>query len=251
MLLWGLAVLAPHLVGIAIYDTHTLLEHIVPDLTWTLFLELTLLLIPVSDRNYDASACFSSAFAFISAIVCSCTGIATRRPGIGGGGALAMPLLAGTMLLLGLDVQTGHQRPPWVPRRQRRIIALCLMAVDSAASTFIAYSRYWRIFTRLDFFAVFVLYLGTMIAWSTLRWDHKITERRIKHYYAFLAPGHFTAQVMYHVWNNSPSSPMFIAGAFLLSALIAVSYMLWDWKVGTLPSESESGAEQQDGVQLA
>lgn len=56
---------------------------------------------------------------------------------------------------------------------------------------------------------------------------------------------------MFHVWNNNPVSPMFIAGAFLQSALIAGSYMLWDWKAGTLPSESESGAEQQDGLQLA
>lgn len=161
--------------------SRTLLEHTVPDLAWTLFLEMALLLIPVSDRGYEASVRFSWLFAGISSIVCSCNGIAMRRPGIGGGSALAMPLLAGAMLLLGLDVQTGHQRPPWVPCRHRRTTALCLMAAGSAGGTFMAYLRYWKSFTRLDFCVVFVLYLGTMIAWSALRWDHKVTGRRVKH----------------------------------------------------------------------
>lgn len=96
-----------------------------------------------------------------------------------------------------------------------------MMATGSAASIFMAYRSYWTHFTHLGIFVVFALYLSTMIAWSTLLWDHQVTRRRNRHNYANHISNQFSAQIMVQVWLNNPLSLVMVAVAFSLSTLIA------------------------------
>lgn len=250
ILLWGLIVVTPYLIATSMSDGHTLLEHTLPDLGWTLLLYLALLLVFSSDKGYQTDALFPRLFTGIVSIVCACIGIPMHRPGVAAGGAMAISLTAGVLLLIGPEILSGLQRPPWVPYRHRRTFALCLLTADAAASMFVACYDFFTPLTRLQMGVLFALYLSTMIAWSTLRWGHKVTGCANKHNHVYLVPCQLSEQVLVHVWNNNPASPMFIAGAFLLSALIAGGYMLWDRRAGTLPSESEGEAEKQDVLQF-